>query len=61
MTEQEEKNFMDYLPVVIAVLFAMIAIYLIISGDDSPSPNFTPMGLFGTPEYNIASAFDIVK
>ncbi len=59
MTEKEEKSFMDYLPIIIAILFIVVAIYLFVSGSESPS--FQPINLFGAPEYNIASAFGIAK
>lgn len=61
MTEKEEKNFMDYIPIIIGILFIVVAIYLFMSGSESSSPSFQPINLFGAPEYNIASAFGIAK
>lgn len=61
MVEKEEKNFMDYIPIIIGILFIVVAIYLFMSGSESSSPSFQPINLFGAPEYNIASAFGIAK
>jgi hypothetical protein len=61
MAEKEEKNFMDYIPNIIGILFIVLAIYLFMSGSESSSPSFQPINLFGAPEYNIASAFGIAK
>lgn len=63
MAEKEEKSFMDYLLIIIGILFIVVAIYLFMSGSESssPSPSFEPINLFGVPEYNIASAFGIAK
>jgi flagellar biogenesis protein FliO len=61
MAEKEEKSFMDYFPIIIGILFIIVAIYLFMSGSESSSPSFQPLNLFGAPEYNIASAFGIAK
>ena len=62
MAEKEEKSFMDYLPIIIGILFIVVAIYLFMAGSESSSPSFQPINLFGgAPEYNIASAFGIAK
>lgn len=61
MAEKEEKSSMDYLPIVIGILFIVVAICLFIPGSESSSPGFQPINLFGAPEYNIASAFGIAK
>jgi flagellar biogenesis protein FliO len=62
MAEKEEKSFMDYSPIIIGILFIVVAIYLFMSGNESSSPSFQPINLFGLPpEYNIASAFGIAK
>lgn len=62
MAEKEEKSFIDYLPIIIGILFIVVAIYLFISGSESSSPSFQPINLFEPPpQYNIASAFEIAK
>jgi len=61
MAEEEEKSSVDYLPIVIGILFIVVAIYLFMSGSESHDLSFRSLNLFGAPEYNIASAFGITK
>lgn len=61
MAEKEEKSFANYLPIVIGILFAVIAIYMLMFRSESQSSSFQPLNLFRASEYNIASAFEIAK
>lgn len=61
MTEKKEKNFMDYLPIIIAILLFLFVIYMLLSERESTSPSFKTMSLSGTQDYNISSAFGIAK
>ena len=61
MDENEEKSFLDYLPIVIGILLVIVAIYMLMPSSKNPSPNYQPMNIFGEQEYNIASAFGIAK
>jgi len=56
-----EKSFIDYLPLVIGILFIVVVIYLFMLGDESISPSFQPLNLFGKPKYHISNAFGIVR
>lgn len=61
MVEEKEKNLMDYLPIIIGILLIVIVIYVLMTRNESPSLGFHPTSLFGVPEYNISSAFGVVK
>ena len=61
MAENEEKSFLDYLPIVIGILLIIVIIYMFIPASQNMSPNYQPMNIFGEQEYNIASAFGIAK